>query len=382
MAKSTLILGGGFGGITVATELGRLLGGEHEITLVDREERFAMGLRKLWELVGMGSWEEGSRSRDLLAGHGVRFVRREIRRIDPAGRRVETDEGVLTGDHLVIGLGARPRPDLVPGLAEHAHSVWEAAGVPPLAAALDALDSGRVAIVIAGVPYPCPPAPYECAMLLDDHLRQRGLRRQVELSVITLQPMLLPNAGEAGSVWLADQLTARGIGFETGRKVERFEAGRAVFADGERAAEVLIAVPPHRAPAVVEESGLLGEGLWIRVDPATLETSWEDVYAVGDVTGIRLANGLPLPKAGIMAELEGRRVAAAIAARVRGEEPPPPFDGEGFCFMETGKSTAAMIRGSFFAEPEPRVELAESSEENARRKHEFESERLERWFGG
>ena len=236
MAKSTLILGGGFGGITVATELSRLLGEEHEITLVDREERFAMGLRKLWELVGIGTREEGSRSRDLLAGHGVRFLRREIRRIEPAGRRVETDAGVLTGDHLVIALGARARPDLVAGLAEHAHNVWEAEGVPPLAAALDALESGRIAIVIAGVPYPCPPAPYECAMLLDDHLRQRGLRRQVDLSVSTLQPMLLPNAGEAGSAWLAGQLASRGIGFETGRKVERFEAGRAVFADGDLAA--------------------------------------------------------------------------------------------------------------------------------------------------
>ena len=382
MARGTLILGGGFGGITVATELRRLLGGEHEITLVDREERFAMGLRKLWALVGMGTWEEGSRPRRLLERHGVRFLRRRITRIDAAGRRVETDGGALEGDHLVVALGARARADLVPGLAEHAHNVWETGGVPPLAAALEELGGGRLAIVIAGVPYPCPPAPFECAMLLDDHLRQRGLRQRVELSVVTLQPMLLPNAGEAGSAWLAGQLEARGIGFQAGRKVERFEAGRAVFADGELEAELLIAVPPHGAPVVVEESGLLGDGPWVRVDPATLETSWEDVYAIGDVTGIRLANGLPLPKAGIMAELEGERVAAAIAADVRGEEAPAGFDGRGFCFMETGKTTAAMIQGEFFARPEPRVVLAESSADNARRKHEFEAERLERWFGG
>ena len=128
--------------------------------------------------------------------------------------------------------------------------------------------------------------------------------------------------------------------------------------------------------------GLLGEGPWIRVDPGTLQTAHEDVWAIGDVTGIKLANGLPLPKAGIMAELEGPRVAAAIAAEVRGEEPPAGFEGRGFCFMETGKTTAALIQGEFFAQPEPRVELAASSPENARRKHEFEAERLTRWFGG
>ena len=39
------------------------------------------------------------------------------------------------------------------------------------------------------------------------------------------------------------------------------------------------------------------------------------MFAIGDVTSIELANGLALPKAGVMAELEGRRVAAAIVLR-------------------------------------------------------------------
>lgn len=379
--RHTLILGGGFGGISVATELRRLLGDDHAITLVDRRERFHMGLRKLWELVGLGSLEEGSRSRVALGRHGVHFLQRHIISIEPQSRSVQTAEGSLEADYLVVALGAEPRPEQVPGLTEHAHNVWDAQGVPPLKAALEDLERGRVAIVIAGVPYPCPPAPYECAMLLDDHLRQGGRRDKVELSVATLQPMLLPNAGEAGSAWLAEQLAVRGIEFQTGREVERFEAGRAVFADGEVAADVMIAVPPHRVPAVVRESGLTGDGQWIRVDPGTLEASYEKVFAIGDVTGVKLANGLPLPKAGIMAELEGQRVAAAIAADVRGEAPPAAFDGQGFCFMETSKTTAALIQGEFFAEPEPRVVLAESSAENAERKHDFEAERLARWFG-
>lgn len=378
---STLVVGGGFGGITVATELRQQLGDRHRVTLVDRHERFHMGLRKLWDLVGLGSLEDGSRPRLALERHGLRFLQREIRAIDPGRRRVETNEGSLEADNVVVALGARPRPDLVPGLAEHAHNAWEAAGVPELRAAIERLEHGRVAIVIAGAPYPCPPAPYECAMLLDDHLRQTGRRDDVELSVTTLQPTLLPNAGRAGSDWLAGELAARDVAFAAGRRVSRFEPGRVVFADGELEAEVIIAVPPHRPPRVVEASGLLGDAAWVPVDPATLETAHAGVYAVGDVTGIRLANGLPLPKAGVMAELEGRRVAAAIAARVLGEPPPEGFDGRGFCFMETSKSTAALIQGDFYATPEPQVELAASSPETARRKHEFEAERLARWFG-
>ena len=117
------------------------------------------------------------------------------------------------------------------------------------------------------------------------------------------------------------------------------------------------------------------------VDPGTLATGFERVFAVGDVVQIKLANGLPLPKAGVMAEAQAARVAAAIVADVRGEPPPPPFDGTGHCFLETGKHTAALIEGEFFARPEPRVALQGISEAHAEAKRRFESERLDRWFG-
>jgi sulfide:quinone oxidoreductase len=377
----TLILGAGFGGLTVATELGRLLGSGHEIVLVDRRRHFLMGLRKLWALVGIGTLEDGRRPRDVLSARGVRFLEQEITKIEPASRRVVTDRETLEGDYLVVALGVEPRPDLVQGLAEHGHNVWDARAVPGLAKELTEFDGGRIAIVIGGVPYTCPPAPYECAMLLDDHLRERGVRDRTELVVVTLQPMLLPNAGREGSAWLGEQLAARGIAFQVGRKVRRVEAGSAIFDDGELSFDLLIGVPPHRVPAVVKASDLTGDGEWIMVDPTTLKTAFDGVYAIGDVTQIKLANGLPLPKAGLMAELEGQRVAAAIAAEVRGEAQAPPFDGKAYCFIEMGKRTATLVEGDFYATPEPQVALGEVSAAHAEEKHRFEAERLERWFG-
>ncbi len=150
------------------------------------------------------------------------------------------------------------------------------------------LERGRILILIAGVPYTCPPGPYECAMLLDDHLRERGIRDDVEIAVATVQPMLLPNAG------------------------------RVVLEDGDLPFDVLVGVPPHRVSDVVGTSALAGKGGWIAVDPATLGTGYAGVWAIGDVTRIELANGLPFPKAGVTAEAAGLRVAAAIAAEVLG----------------------------------------------------------------
>ncbi len=378
----TLILGAGFGGLTVATELRQQLGPDHDIVLIDRRPEFLMGHRKLWALVGVGSLEEGSRSRALLEERGLRFLQQDILAIDPEARSVRTEAGTIEADHLVVALGAEPRPGLVPGLSEHGHNVWDPQAVPGLLEALGRLYEGTIAVVIAGVPYTCPPAPYECAMLLDDDLRERGLRDRIQIVVSTVQPLLMPNAGVEGSAWLGEQLSARGIEHHTGRKVERVEADRVVFADGELPFNVLIGVPPHRPPSVIAESGLAGEGPWIEVDPATLRTSYDGVYAIGDVTKITLANGLALPKAGVMAELEGHRVAGAIAAELRGEDPPAEFDGWGYCFMEMGKANATLIEGEFFATPEPRVRLGDVSPQNAEDKHRFEAERLKRWFGG
>jgi len=377
----TLILGGGFGGIATAVELRRLVGDEHEIVLVDKNPSFAMGLRKLWELVGDGTIAEGSRPRPLLERHGVGFRQTDIRAIDPAGRRAETADGGIGADQLVVALGAVSRPDLIPGLAEHGHDVWSFAGIPAAAEALRQFDGGRIVILIAGAPYPCPPAPYECAIALHEHLVGRGIRDRTEIGVVTLQPMLMPNAGRAGSEWMGTQLAERGISYRVGTKTERVETGRVVVQDGEMAFDLLVAVPPHRPPAVIGDSGLTAGHGWVAVDAGTLETAHEGVYAVGDVTLIPLANGLPFPKAGVMAELQGTRVARAIAAQVLGDEPPPSFDGSGFCPVELGPNAAAFVEGRWYAEPEPLVTIEGPSESHVGEKAAFEAERLRHWFG-
>ncbi len=362
----TLILGGGFGGITVATELRRRLGDEHEVVLVERSEPFSMGLRKLWEMVGEGTVAEGSRSRRLLERHGIEVRLEEVGAIDP------TD---FDADSLVVALGVEARPDLVPGLEEHGHDVWRKESLPALTRALGEFEGGRLVVAITGGPYPCPPAPFECVMLLDEWLRERGVREATDLAVITFQPILLPNAGRQGSNWLADRLDGVDVEHAAGRTVERVEAGRLVHPDGETPFDLLIGVPPHRPPAVVGRSPLGGDGGWVTVDPYTLATPYEHVYAIGDLTKITLANGLPLPKAGLMAELQGQVVAAEIAGEMA------RFDGHGYCYLEMGRERASLIDGEFFADPEPTVHVSEPSRETAQSKRRFESERLERWFG-
>lgn len=382
MGARILVLGAGFGGIAAATELRRGLGPEHEVTLVDRSDSFMMGLRKLWIMVGHSGPDEGRRSLEPLRGQGIRLIRDTVQAIDTIGRNVRLGESSLDYDYLVVALGADLRPDLVEGLAQHSHDFYDAASIPALAAALARFQGGRLLILVAGSPYKCPPAPYEAAMLLEHHLRERQIRTQTELSVAVPMPMAVPAAGKAASAALSEALSSRGITLHTGHKVQRVERDRVFFESAELGFDLLLSVPPHRCPQVAVDAGLTEGGPWVKVDPHTLRTSQPGVWAVGDVVQIPLANGLPLPKAGLLAEMQGRVAAAQIAAEINGGPKRDAFDGKGYCWVEMGGGVAGRMESDFYAQPEPGGNLTAVGSDQFEAKRRFEQERLTRWFGG
>jgi sulfide:quinone oxidoreductase len=114
---------------------------------------------------------------------------------------------------------------------------------------------------------------------------------------------------------------------------------------------------------VLRESGLADTNGWIRVDRRTMKTEFENVYAVGDVTGIPLPGRwhpdtpLMLPKAGVFAHAQAVAAAHHIAAEITGADSANHFCGEGYCMLEAGQGIAGFAFGDFFAEPSPDVRL-------------------------
>ena len=377
-----VVLGGGFGGITAALELRRRLGPAHTVTLIERSPVFLMGLRKIWMASGRGSRGDGERPLEALRPRGVDVRRAAITRIDVDGRAVDTTAGAVAFDYLLIALGAEPRADLVPGFSDAVFNLYAAADAERLGAALAQFSGGRIVIAVLGVPYKCPPAPYEAAMVLDDLFRRRGIRGQVELQTYTPQPMSLPVVGAAGCAQVEGLLALKSIGFTPNRRTARLEGRAAVFEDGSRLdADVFIGVPPHRPPSVVSESGLPRRGEWLEVDLRTMRTPVDRVYAVGDVVEIPLANKMALPKAGVFAEAQARVAAASIAADLSGTPLDAAFSGDGYCFIEVGGGQAAYVTGNFLAAPAPALRVTPPSEAAFDEKVEFERSRLASWFG-
>ena len=382
MSKTTtMILGGGFGGLSTANTLRGLLPAEHEIFVIDESPRFLVGAGKTWIMLGERTYDQISRPRESLLVPGVRLIEARVETIGLAERTVSSLGGSLSWDHLVIALGAELDRSKVPGLAESAHTFYTVEGAQRLKVELERFSEGDIAILIPKLPFKCPPAPYEAAMLLHHAFARRGLLGKVRLSIHTVEGAPMATAGPEMGQYVKGELARRGIEFFPQRAVARVDAASRIvhFEDGNEAHyDLLLTIPPHEAPKAVHDAGLTNASGWIPVDPLTLQVklppNTPNVYAVGDVTSVPLPGrfkpdvGLSLPKAGVMAENHGRVVAHQIAARVLGHAPVETFDGKGHCFLETGEGRAVRTDGSFFELPHPVMQKRDPDEAQFRDK--------------
>ena len=359
--KTALILGGGIGGIVAATRLRQRLAPEHRVVLVEKEADHVFSPSLLWLMLGRRRPGQISRPIAALAKRGIEIVRGSIERIDPATRTVRVNGAEMAGDHMILALGAELAPELTPGLAQAGHNFYTLAGSQSLCSALPKLSKGRLIVLVAAMPFKCPAAPNEAAMLLEYDCRRRGVREDVQVDLYTPEPGPMPVAGPEVSAALRHMVEAKGIGYHPGHAVTSVDPikRRLAFANGAEADFDLLAyLPPHRAPKVVREAGMCGESGWVPVDRGTLETKFTGVYAIGDVTGIMLTSiGKPLPKAGVFAHNQAEVVAHNIVRAITGKGEQRRFSGDGECFVETGDGRAAFGSGNFYADPAPAIRL-------------------------
>lgn len=376
--RRILILGGGFGGLAAAHQLKRANVPDLEVVLFDHEENFSVGFRKTWTLLGRDPLE-GIGKRSNLEKKGIQRIHARITSIDPENKIVEADGERYEGDFLVVALGVEFAPEQVSGFGEYAHSVYDRRSLPQAARALSQFAGGKVVVGIFGHPYQCPPGPYEIALLVNEQLRTQKI--EVGMTVFTPLPMSLPILGSAGCSVIEDRLENAGINFLPSHTAERIEKDHVLFTSGEKLNfDLLLGIAPHRAPEIVRSCGLTAGGDWVPVEAETLETKYPGVFAIGDVNQVKMANGKPLPKAGVFAESQGTTVANRILETLSGSMPSSTFEGRGGCFLEIDSLNAVKIEGHFLAKPEPQVFLSEASPEFLEEKHRFEKERLASWF--
>lgn len=382
-AQTVLILGGGVGGLVAANALRKSLPKAHRVVLVDREPSFVFAPSLLWLITGGRRAEKISRPLARLERRGIEVVRGEIEQIDARKREVTVSGRKLAGDHLILALGADFAPETIPGLREAGHNFYTLPGAEALRDAFSQFAGGTLAVLTAAPAYKCPAAPYEAAMLLEYACRKREIREATQIDLYAAEPGPMGVAGPEVSRAVRQLVEAKGITYHPEHQIQQVDASRRrlKFTNGAEASFDLLAyVPPHRAPKVVREAGLVGETGWVQVDRHTLQTQYSGLYALGDVVAIPLKLGKPLPKAGVFAHAEAEVVARNITRAVTGKGKPATFVGEGECFVETGDGKAGFGKGNFYAEPLPQVKLHPPARHWHAAKVLFEKDWLRKWF--
>ncbi len=361
--KAILVLGGGIGGVVAANKLRSFLK-EDRITVIDQSPAHSFTGSYVWILNGKRSAVQVERNLSGLVKKGIEFVQGNVSSIEPAAGKIQVDDIELGYDYLVVSLGADLEPETIPGLCCTGINIYTADGLEAAYRELLKFQGGRIVIAICRKPYKCPAAPYEAALIVDDMLRRRGIRTMVEIEIVTWEPAPMPTAGPAMGEAIVSMIKPRGINCRNNATITSFdpdlnhlslEGGEVVPYD------LLFYVPPHGCAQVVRDAGLTGEGGWVPVDPGTLATKHENLFVIGDATAIKLPNGKMLPKAGVFAHKHAEIVAAEIAAHIKRSAMPEPYLGEGYCFIETGKGTAGLAKGNFYAKPDPRIEARKPS---------------------
>lgn len=252
-----VILGGGFGGLSAATEIRKSLSSAQvKITVIDKKDWFMVGFAKLWILTGTRTFENSIGSLHELEKKEINFIKKEITLIDLQNKNVQALEISIPYDYLLISMGAILAPQNIPGLLENGYNLYDHDQLLEIQNKLKNIDSGKIAISIMGMPYKCPPAPFEASLLIDSMLRKLGKRDSVEIHFYSPALITLPAAGPKVSEQILKLINSEKIIFHNSCKIKSVKPNKMIFENGEDNFDLLLAVPPHVAPDVIYDCKL------------------------------------------------------------------------------------------------------------------------------
>ena len=349
MAKTALVLGGGFGGLESAIQLRRH---GFAVTLVSERPFLFVYPTSIWMVTGEARLEDVSLDLGAVARrHGFSLRVGKVDAISAAARSAVVAGETLRADHLVVALGGGK---LAPKGGEHVHTICGAPeATARLGAALQALlakGAGRIAMGFGGNPKD-PSAvrggpAFELMFNVDTLLRRRGLRDRFELTFFA--PMASPGArmGEKAVAAIRSMFGKLGIATRFGKKITAFDAAGVLFEDGGRLdADLVMFIAAGDGHPVVKASDLpRNEAGFVTVDGGCAVPGFPGAWAVGDAAALEGPEWRA--KQGHVAEVMAR-VAAENAAAF--EEGRPERKGYAehlniLCLMDMGNGAAWVHR--------------------------------------
>ncbi len=323
-----VVVGGGYGGATVAKYLRMWSEGGVQVTLIERNPTFISCPISNLVIGGTKTMEDITISYEgLRSKWGVRVIQDDVVAVDAAKKTVSLKGGsALSYDRLVLSPGVDFMWDEIPGLksAEAQNKILHAWKAGPQTVALrqqlEAMkDGGVYAISIPKAPYRCPPGPYERACLVANYFKQSKPKSKV--IILDANEDVMSKKGLFTKAW--SDLYKGIIEYRNNSEVKDVEVATntAVLEFDKFKADVLNVIPPHRAGDIAHKSGIkLVNNRWVDINWQSMDsTSTPGIHVLGDA----IFPAPTMPKSGHMANQHGKLAAAAILNLLSGQAPNP-----------------------------------------------------------
>ena len=323
-----VVVGGGYGGATVAKYLRMWSEGGVQVTLIERNPTFISCPISNLVIGGTKTMEDITISYEgLRSKWGVRVIQDDVVAVDAAKKTVSLKGGsAVSYDRLVLSPGVDFMWDEIPGLksAEAQSKILHAWKAGPQTVALrqqleSMKDGGVYAISIPKAPYRCPPGPYERACLVANYFKQSKPKSKV--IILDANEDVMSKKGLFTKAW--GDLYKGIIEYRNNSEVKDVEVATntAVLEFDKFKADVLNVIPPHRAGDIAHKSGIkLVNNRWVDINWQSMEsTSTPGIHVLGDA----IFPAPTMPKSGHMANQHGKLAAAAILNLLAGQAPNP-----------------------------------------------------------
>lgn len=347
-----VVIGGGFGGATVAKYIRMWSNGGIDVTLVEPNPNFVSCPISNLVLAGDKAMADITTSYDGLKKHGVKIVHDVAIGIDPAKRMVTLSKsGTLSYDRVVVSPGIDFMWESVPGLTPALSDgkilhAWKAGPqTVALRKQLESMrDGGVYALCIPKGPYRCPPGPYERASMIANYFKAKKPKSKV--LILDANPDVTSKGPLFKKAW-AD-LYGGMVEYRGNHGITKLDAANMTvdFEFGDKVkADVLNIIPGQKAGLVAHAAGLANSGgRWCLVDWKTMEsTAHKNVHVLGDATNATAG----MPKSGHMTTQHAKVAAGAIVALMSGEQAPDPMVIANTCYSFVSSKEVVHVAGVY-----------------------------------
>ncbi|ARI76699.1 NAD(P)/FAD-dependent oxidoreductase [Halobacillus mangrovi] len=294
-----VILGAGYGGIMTAVKLQKSLGAnDANVTLVNKH---SYHYQTTWLHENAAGTLHHDRTRiqikDVVNTSKINFVQDSVTAIKPDQKKVLLENGELSYDYLVIGLGFEAATFGIPGLKEHAFTIGSINSARLIRQHIEYnfakynneadKKQERLNIVVGGAGFTGIEFVGELANRVPELCKEYDVPREnVRIINVEAAPTALPGFDPELVEYAMNSLEGRGVEFKIGAMIKEVTADKLVFEKDEQREEIptntVVWAAGVRGNSIVEEAGFESNRGRTPVSDELRPKGYDDVFIVGD----------------------------------------------------------------------------------------------------